>query len=341
MMADEEVVPKRQIGNWDFGCVILLLMGFILLVLFPRPHREREASRRSSCQNNLKQMGLVFKMYADEHKGYFPTQQQVGCNGEDIVWSKTPDMKDVISEYLSDPKVMLCPSYTRKYDYNRDKEEWGKIVSPDYKTSEFTDNAIIESCELLENSYTYYGYHFLMRHESKGVTTQATESFRVDFEQFLSSNEVSTDVVFEGSWKLNPESDIFPGTTMDKYLNSQGFQVQGKGWSNEEGLQRVAKRKEAIQHYTFQGNAFPGEIPRLRKGIERFFITDIGNPAGAMSAQVNIVVIHDRIPKDLELAHLPGGVNVLFMDGHVEFVKNNEAGQFVFGPVGEIVQRRW
>ena len=130
--------------------------------------------------------------------------------------------------------------------------------------------------------------------------------------------------------------------TMNEYLNSQGFQMQGKGRStHEEGLQRVAKREEAMKHYTFQGNAFPGEIPRLRKGIDRFFITDIGNPAGSASVQAQMVVMHDRIPKDLELPHLPGGVNVLFMDGHVEFVRNDESGQFVFGPVGEIVQRRW
>lgn len=39
--------------------------------------RAREAARRSSCQSNLKQWGLVFKMYANESKSQkFPTIRQ-------------------------------------------------------------------------------------------------------------------------------------------------------------------------------------------------------------------------------------------------------------------------
>ena len=62
----------------------------------------------------------------------------------------------------------------------------------------------------------------------------------------------------------------------------------------------------------------------LKEGIERFFITDINNP-----------VMHDGIAASTDNAgmtgrqtgmvdrfnHIPGGANVLFMDGHVEFIK--------------------
>ena len=37
--------------------------------------RAREAARRSSCQNNLKQMGIVFKMYAGENRDTFPAMK--------------------------------------------------------------------------------------------------------------------------------------------------------------------------------------------------------------------------------------------------------------------------
>jgi prepilin-type processing-associated H-X9-DG protein len=70
---------------------------------------------------------------------------------------------------------------------------------------------------------------------------------------------------------------------------------------------------------------------RLREGIERFFITDINNPAGSAQAQSEIVVMHSGIADEpAHFVHVPGGATVLYMDGHVEFAKwplGQSAGQ--------------
>jgi prepilin-type processing-associated H-X9-DG protein len=52
-------------------------------------------------------------------------------------------------------------------------------------------------------------------------------------------------------------------------------------------------------------------------------ITDINNPAGSAKAQSEVWVMHDEIESELaaNFNHIPGGCNVLYMDGHVEFVK--------------------
>jgi prepilin-type processing-associated H-X9-DG protein len=71
-------------------------------------------------------------------------------------------------------------------------------------------------------------------------------------------------------------------------------------------------------------------LPRLREGIERFFVTDINNPAGSAQAQSTIAVQWDSIGSLATSSqtagatvfnHIPGGGNVLYMDGHVEYVK--------------------
>jgi len=64
---------------------------------------------------------------------------------------------------------------------------------------------------------------------------------------------------------------------------------------------------------------------RLREGIERFMITDINNPAASAKAQSELPVLWDMIsaqPGSLAAYnHVPGGCNVLYMDGHATFVR--------------------
>jgi prepilin-type processing-associated H-X9-DG protein len=75
-------------------------------------------------------------------------------------------------------------------------------------------------------------------------------------------------------------------------------------------------------------------FPRVREGVERFFITDINNPASGSTGQSTLVVMSDaftlvdRMESDRpgvtggamqKFNHIPGGANVLYMDGHVEF----------------------
>ena len=63
-------------------------------------------------------------------------------------------------------------------------------------------------------------------------------------------------------------------------------------------------------------------VYRLREGIERFFITDINNPAAGATAQSEIPVKWDYVSAEPSMFnHVPGGANVLYMDGHVEFVR--------------------
>ena len=62
---------------------------------------------------------------------------------------------------------------------------------------------------------------------------------------------------------------------------------------------------------------------RMKEGIERFFITDINNPAASAKSQSEMFVMWDdtsAVEAGL-FNHVPGGGNVLYMDGHVEFIK--------------------
>ncbi|MBI2432033.1 MAG: hypothetical protein HYV26_04100 [Candidatus Hydrogenedentes bacterium] len=78
------------------------------------------------------------------------------------------------------------------------------------------------------------------------------------------------------------------------------------------------------------GTAGGDAVWRLREGVERFLVTDINNAAFAAVAQSGLAVLWDTYGSsqftdntagNLVFNHIAGGSNVLYLDGHVEFIR--------------------
>lgn len=62
------------------------------------------------------------------------------------------------------------------------------------------------------------------------------------------------------------------------------------------------------------------------EGIERFLITDFNNPATINAAQSTIWIMAGFVNASvgdslMQFNHLPGGANVLYLDGHVDYLR--------------------
>ena len=82
------------------------------------------------------------------------------------------------------------------------------------------------------------------------------------------------------------------------------------------------------EDYTFSGDYAGTQLGggdtlyRLRQGIERFLISDINNPASSAMASTTVPLMWDHVSARVDaFSHVPGGANVLYLDGHVSFVK--------------------
>jgi prepilin-type N-terminal cleavage/methylation domain-containing protein/prepilin-type processing-associated H-X9-DG protein len=87
--------------------VVIAIIAILASILFPVFGRARENARRSSCQSNLKQLGLGIMQYAQDYDERYPGNG--GWNlptGENATW----DLK--IQPYVKSTQLLACPSDT-------------------------------------------------------------------------------------------------------------------------------------------------------------------------------------------------------------------------------------
>lgn len=102
--------PAKAFTLVELLVVIVILAIFSAMLLPAGGGKER--ARTVICQLNLKQTALGFSMWSTDHNNRFPWQVTVkgGGTAELVPNGKASDHFLVLSNYLTQPRVLICPS---------------------------------------------------------------------------------------------------------------------------------------------------------------------------------------------------------------------------------------
>ena len=287
--------------------VVISIIAILAAILLPALARAREQARMISCANNLKQMGLVFMMYANESHGKLPPGAPNGYWGEPGIdyqtVSESPydwyprrlmrnnfifDARAVFPDYLNDLRVLVCPSSVAGQSIEKDRWFMDETFASDrIDPALFTDpgndlvigrlQGLRPDCECVtSHMYTYLPYAVVT--EEHGVFLWDELCRRMYESQ---TDFMRQDLVVQGDW--------YP---------------------------------DGNTHAPGGGNVFF----RICIDAGRMFIRDINNPGNDAQADSSIPVLFDSVSYLglIRMSHFPLGGNVLYLDGHVEFQRYTE-----------------
>ncbi len=308
---------RRSTLRWIELVVILVVIVVGVLLALPVIHNTRYPVQLRTCQDNLRQWGTIFSMYSRENDWRWPmphgfesfgaASNAPGCLNIDDHFDFSPDRRIVFPDYANDPLLYACPDAPGLLPPTK----VGPVILKQWRLDPVTygiaEDASWHSCAFTgdmtrgDATYTYLGWRIDPFDASFHVVTRE-EALEYGLPASGPANIVALLAHLQPTESRDfraIQAERYTGIRPSRYLKALGTRwVEHVGNDKGDGI----------------------TVPWHGAGI---LYQGLGEPAPFPWIPVTPIMwdtIHQDANGNPTFAHTePSGVNVLYMDGHVEF----------------------
>jgi prepilin-type processing-associated H-X9-DG protein/prepilin-type N-terminal cleavage/methylation domain-containing protein len=284
--------------------VVIAIISLLAAILFPVFSRARENARRSSCQSNLKQLGLAFHQYTGDYDGRLPQAEDMNTA---MLETMTSGTRTGVGWWAA-----MAPTFTQstaKFVTSSEPVIWpGKLES-------YTKSRQIFTCPSVRRS----GQTGTFAVTSSCGATTITNNLRSGWE--------GDDIVLHDGQR----------SARNVSYGYNAYYLGGGMWGGSNICQGTAGPDPATAYYNNGIGALESQIADSAGTNLLIDNSDSNNSTPAGQFIADIVKVSDSSGDlwcqadgsgdqndSFDARHL-GGLNVLFLDGHVKWLKKDAA----------------
>lgn len=86
--------------------IVVAIVALLAAILLPVFNKVQDSSKTSSCQSNLRQIGIAMELYASDYRGIYPSSYAASTN---CTWS------DAAAQYAKSDTIFTCPKAPEQF----------------------------------------------------------------------------------------------------------------------------------------------------------------------------------------------------------------------------------